>query len=456
MSFNLAFERPRASIRIRSKSIPRTSSHQLKQHTYAKEPTLSDSDENTSPQAASEGSINSANPYPKIVDVDASVLQLLAGLQPPSITPWQDAGPHQDWVPKWWHDEQNQAFKAAAIDKKSLNEWDYLEAPWLDRLNCKMSPRKRFTIPQLQILEVQWSNDISPPKVDRQRLAMWMGTRTKHVNIWFQNRRQYEKKVHASGEIPEPAYTVVEGLVEPTAAMKVIVNKIAIGELKADNLTIEATNFNSSNKRYAFRPSVKMGNIRSTNVLSSISNYGELQTSMQGNRESTHVSLTLKRKSSFTQDQDQQSNSPQEEVKMPKNIHARQHTDPGQKVRLSNTRALTDVQERLRTDNKSSTQVHHYAPQQRRSAPINRILSAYKSDWSGESSSSFSATGDEGNVVTTTDLASMKGKIHPSTYGSGRHEPRPVYPLREYKQADWEVQEVLMAADILMGMQGTR
>lgn len=184
MSFNLAFERPRASIRIRSKSIPRTSSHQLKQHTYAKEPTLSDSDENTSPQAASEGSINSANPYPKIVDVDASVLQLLAGLQPPSITPWQDAGPHQDWVPKWWHDEQNQAFKAAAIDKKSLNEWDYLEAPWLDRLNCKMSPRKRFTIPQLQILEVQWSNDISPPKVDRQRLAMWMGTRTKHVNIW--------------------------------------------------------------------------------------------------------------------------------------------------------------------------------------------------------------------------------------------------------------------------------
>lgn len=184
MSFNIAFERPRASIRIRSKSIPRTSSHQLKQHTYAKEPTLSDSDENTSPQAASEGSINSANPYPKIVDVDASVLQLLAGLQPPSITPWQDTGPHQDWVPKWWHDEQSQPFKAAAIDKKSLNEWDYLEAPWLDRLNCKMSPRKRFTIPQLQILEVQWSNDISPPKVDRQRLAMWMGTRTKHVNIW--------------------------------------------------------------------------------------------------------------------------------------------------------------------------------------------------------------------------------------------------------------------------------
>lgn len=184
MSFNIASERPRSSTRIRSKSIPRTISHQLKQHTYAKEPILSDSDDDTSPQAASESSINSENAYPKIHDVDASVLQFLAGLQPPAITPWQDAGPHLDWVPKWWNNEQSQAFKAASIDKKSLNEWDYLEAPWLDRLKCKMSPRKRFTIPQLQILEVQWNNDISPPKVDRQRLAMWMGTRTKHVNIW--------------------------------------------------------------------------------------------------------------------------------------------------------------------------------------------------------------------------------------------------------------------------------
>ncbi|EAL18893.1 hypothetical protein CNBI1540 [Cryptococcus deneoformans B-3501A] len=289
MSFNIASERPRSSTRIRSKSIPRTISHQLKQHTYAKEPILSDSDDDTSPQAASESSINSENAYPKIHDVDASVLQFLAGLQPPAITPWQDAGPHLDWVPKWWNNEQSQAFKAASIDKKSLNEWDYLEAPWLDRLKCKMSPRKRFTIPQLQILEVQWNNDISPPKVDRQRLAMWMGTRTKHVNIWFQNRRQYEKKAYASGEIPEPAYTMVEGLVEPTAAMKVIVSKIAIGELKADNLTVEAAFFNISNKRRAFRPSVTMGNTRSTNVPSSTPSYEELQTPTQANRKSTHA-----------------------------------------------------------------------------------------------------------------------------------------------------------------------
>lgn len=180
MSSNAASERYRVSTRIRSKSIPK----HLEPHTYAKGPNLSDSEDDISPQATSESSIDNANSYPMLLDVDASVLQFLAGLQPPAITPWQDAGPDLDWLPKWWHNEQSQEFKAAAIDKKSLNEWDYLEAPWLYRLKCKMSPRKRFTTPQLQILEVQWSNDIGPPKVDRQRLAMWMGTRTKHVNIW--------------------------------------------------------------------------------------------------------------------------------------------------------------------------------------------------------------------------------------------------------------------------------
>lgn len=184
MSSNAASERSRVSTRIRSKSILSSTLQHLEPHTYAMELNLSDSEDDISPQATSESSSDSVNAYPMLLDVDASILQFLAGLQPPAITPWQDAGPDLDWVPKWWHNEQNQEFKAAAIDKKSLNEWDYLEAPWLYRLKCKTSPRKRFTTPQLQILEVQWGNDISPPKVDRQRLAMWMGTRTKHVNIW--------------------------------------------------------------------------------------------------------------------------------------------------------------------------------------------------------------------------------------------------------------------------------
>lgn len=249
---------------------------------------------------------------------------------------------------------------------------------------------------------------------------------------------------------------MVEGLVEPTAAMKVIVSKIAIGELKADNLTVEAGFFNISNKRRAFRPSVRMGNTRSTTVPSSTPSYEELQTPTQANRKSTHVSIALKRKPSFTQDQGQQSGRRQEEVKRPKNIHARQYSDPGQKVRPNETGARTDVQEQRRTDIKSSTQVYHHTPQQRHFASINKTLPAYKCDWSRESSSSFGATGDDDNVVAKPDLAGTNGKIRSSSYGFGLYEPSPEYPLREYKQADWEVQEVLMAADILMGMQRTR
>ncbi|KIR36541.1 hypothetical protein I352_01492 [Cryptococcus deuterogattii MMRL2647] len=175
------------------------------------------------------------------------------------------------------------------------------------------------------------------------------------------------------------------------------------------------------------------------------------------NRKFTHASITLKHKSSFPQDQSQQSGSRQNEVKRPKNVDPRQHADTGQKARFSNTSAHTDAQRQPRTDNKSPTPIHHYTRPQRHSALFNRTLPAYKTDWSRESSFRLSAIEDEGNVVTTADLADARGKRYPPSYGFGRGEPRPVCPLRrEYKQADWEVQEVLMAADILMGMQRTR
>lgn len=237
--------------------------------------------------------------------------------------------------------------------------------------------------------------------------------------------------------------------------MKVIVSKIANGELKTNNLTTVASSLYSSNKKRASRSSVKRSNTWSNTVLSSTPSYGELQTPpTQGNRKFTHVSITLKHKSSFTQDQSQQSDSRQNEVKRPKNVDPRQHAEPGQQARFSNTSAHTDDQRQSRTHNKSSTVIHHYTPPQRHSAPVNRTLPAYKTDWSRESTFRFSAIEDEGNVVTTTNLADTKGKRYPPSYGFGRGEPRPV--RREYKQADWEVQEVLMAADILMGMQRTR
>lgn len=252
---------------------------------------------------------------------------------------------------------------------------------------------------------------------------------------------------------------MVEGLVEPTAAMKVIVSKIANGEVKTNNLTTVASSFNSSNKKRASRPSVKRSNTWSNTVPSSTPSYEELQTPpARGNRKFTHVSIALKHMSSFTQDPSQQSGSRQNRVKRPKNVDPRRHADPGQKGRFSNTSAHTGAQRRPRTDSRSmSTPIHHYTPPQRHSAPVNRILPEYKTDWSRESSFRLNSIEDEGNVVTTADLADAKRKRYPPSYGFGRGEPRPVCSLRrEYKQADWEVQEVLMAADILMGMQRTR
>nr|ODO01226.1 hypothetical protein L204_01954 [Cryptococcus depauperatus CBS 7855] len=246
----------RASSRIRSK-VESTSSV-----SYDKSASpLSDREEIglSCPNSSTSIITASYNITPTLMDVHPTVLRYLGGLQPPAIPPWRDAGHCTDWVPKWWDDDQSEQCKACAIDKKSENEWDFLEAPWLDKHKSKMSGRRRFTTAQLQMLEVQWSISQSPNKAERQRIAMWMGTRTKHVNIWFQNRRQHDKKLQTFGETFDSTCLTVEGLVPPTPAMRVIVLKITSGELSGTNCAsmAAAASAQQSNRPRQSRKSTK-------------------------------------------------------------------------------------------------------------------------------------------------------------------------------------------------------
>ncbi|ODN97258.1 hypothetical protein L198_03821 [Cryptococcus wingfieldii CBS 7118] len=203
------------------------------------------------PRASSESAIASVS-SPSLLKLPLSHTSFLAGLQPPATAPWSSSEPeaYLEWVPAWWHDESHAEHKLAAIDKKSENEWDYLESAWLDNSRSKSLGRRRFTTSQLQLLEVQWSLDTCPEKVERQRLARYMGTKTKHVNIWFQNRRQYTKKAQTGGEDPQPAYLAVEGRVQPTSAMKSIVQMIVSGQLHRDNcLAMAAGNLETATSR---------------------------------------------------------------------------------------------------------------------------------------------------------------------------------------------------------------
>ncbi|WVQ74406.1 hypothetical protein IAR50_004007 [Cryptococcus sp. DSM 104548] len=202
------------------------------------------------PRASSDLSIASFLSSPSLLELPPSHTPFLAGLQSPAIVPWSSSEPYLEWVPDWWHDESCEEFKHAAIDKKSENEWDYLESAWLDRSHSTTLGRRRFTTPQLQLLEVQWSLDASPEKVERQRLARYMGTRTKHVNIWLQNRRQYTKRTQAEGIVSQPAYVAVEGVIQPTPAMQSIVRMIAAGDLHHGNcLAMAASHLKAATSR---------------------------------------------------------------------------------------------------------------------------------------------------------------------------------------------------------------
>ncbi|ODO06442.1 hypothetical protein L198_01674 [Cryptococcus wingfieldii CBS 7118] len=146
----------------------------------------------------------------------------LSGIQPPAtfpLTEYPYGYTRQDPVPPEDGDELNNryAYEANGSSRKkagapSCNPWDYLVGDHVPELldnnlvarsgaarygveakhGCKV--RRRFTKRELEALEVLWSIAKSPSKYERQRLGAWLGVKTKHITVWFQNRRQEEKR----------------------------------------------------------------------------------------------------------------------------------------------------------------------------------------------------------------------------------------------------------------------
>ncbi|KAL7421905.1 hypothetical protein Q5752_003677 [Cryptotrichosporon argae] len=70
----------------------------------------------------------------------------------------------------------------------SINPWDYVAA------QADSHGRRRFPRHEIDVMELMWSDQMSPCKWTRMRMARWFGCRTHHVTVWFQNRRQELKK----------------------------------------------------------------------------------------------------------------------------------------------------------------------------------------------------------------------------------------------------------------------
>ncbi|WVQ73985.1 hypothetical protein IAR50_003566 [Cryptococcus sp. DSM 104548] len=152
----------------------------------------------------------------------------LSGIQPPATFPMTDypyGYTRQDPVPPEDGDEPNNryAYEMGSSSRKkagapSCNPWDYLVGDHVPELldnnlvarsgvvrygveakhGCKV--RRRFTKRELEALEVLWSIAKSPSKYERQRLGAWLGVKTKHITVWFQNRRQEEKRYTRGGQ----------------------------------------------------------------------------------------------------------------------------------------------------------------------------------------------------------------------------------------------------------------
>ncbi|KZP24066.1 Homeodomain-like protein, partial [Athelia psychrophila] len=62
--------------------------------------------------------------------------------------------------------------------------------------------RTRFTHQQLSMLERLYARTSHPTREDRDALARAAGMETKHITIWFQNKRQNERKMALQGGKP--------------------------------------------------------------------------------------------------------------------------------------------------------------------------------------------------------------------------------------------------------------
>ncbi|OCF32980.1 hypothetical protein I317_04304 [Kwoniella heveanensis CBS 569] len=195
----------------------------------------------------------------------------LAGIQPPAPFPgaYPIAYTRKDPVPTDDEPEAGDGKRSGRQGAPSWNPWDYVlgEVPGGEQ-GPNQTPvkeggddgkggkvRRRFTKRELEALEVLWSISKSPSKYERQRLGAWLGVKTKHITVWFQNRRQEEKRYLREGAPSDPPppsrsnrgtfdpvtgkwrpvpLSCISGLQPPPEEKSAVVRSISVGDLTRD------------------------------------------------------------------------------------------------------------------------------------------------------------------------------------------------------------------------------
>ncbi|WVQ99543.1 hypothetical protein IAU59_006679 [Kwoniella sp. CBS 9459] len=195
----------------------------------------------------------------------------LAGIQPPAPFPgpYPIAYARKDPVPTDDEPETGESKRSGRQGAPSWNPWDYVlgEVPGGEQ-GPTQTPvkdggedgkggkvRRRFTKRELEALEVLWSISKSPSKYERQRLGAWLGVKTKHITVWFQNRRQEEKRYLREGAPSDPPppsrsnrgtfdpvtgkwrpvpLSCISGLQPPPEEKSAVVRSISVGDLTRD------------------------------------------------------------------------------------------------------------------------------------------------------------------------------------------------------------------------------
>ncbi|WWC94616.1 hypothetical protein V866_001463 [Kwoniella sp. B9012] len=194
----------------------------------------------------------------------------LSGIQPPAPFPgaYPTAYTRKDPVPSEEGEPESENKRSGRQGAPSWNPWDYVlgevpggeqgpnQTPVKDTDDGKGNKiRRRFTKRELEALEVLWSISKSPSKYERQRLGAWLGVKTKHITVWFQNRRQEEKRYLREGapvEPPPPSrsnrgtfdpvtgkwrpvpLSCISGLQPPPEEKSAVVRSISVGDLTRD------------------------------------------------------------------------------------------------------------------------------------------------------------------------------------------------------------------------------
>ncbi|WWD17119.1 hypothetical protein CI109_101556 [Kwoniella shandongensis] len=191
----------------------------------------------------------------------------LAGIQPPAAFPgtYPTAYTRKDPVPTDDGDDVPEGKRSGRQGAPSWNPWDYVlgdlpgpdqpQTPMKDGDDGKGKIRRRFTKRELEALEVLWSIAKSPSKYERQRLGAWLGVKTKHITVWFQNRRQEEKRYLREGAPADPPppsrsnrgtfdpvtgkwrpvpLSCISGLQPPPEEKSAVVRAISVGDITRD------------------------------------------------------------------------------------------------------------------------------------------------------------------------------------------------------------------------------